>query len=451
MIYPTEIRLAPSVSSMNAFIEPHRQWIESVLGCATSDSLTFELELPFGHFAAEETLNGVPLDRQCLFGADTVRPTVVRWELPPGVSPRIELIHSREQESLITAKKAAWDPHWKETPVALWLKGLDQAVVAVSVPYVSFSEGMRHKWQDWLIVNRAQAAPVLKMLSAMLAERPKRITVIGGKNIPLRQANSGWDSLVLDRTVGELVQRDFEFFLKREEWFRNARMPFRRGYLFYGPPGNGKTSAIRAMLSDRSVSAFSIDFANIELTNEALSDLFEAAQHAVPSMVIFEDLDRVYNDSGETEFVTRISLQHLLNCLDGLGSSDGTIVVATANHPKRLDPAILHRPGRFDRVVPFHPPSLPLRVEYFQKLAVAISDEKAIEAAAQQSEGFSYAQLREAYILAGQCAFQRDEEKIRGQDLTAGIASVRNAANGAEGRLGERGTGFGRHMIKTQA
>jgi len=441
-MYPTEIRLAPSVSSMNAFIEPHRQWIESVLGCATSDSLTFELELPFGHFAAEETLKGVPLDRQCLFAANAVRSAVARWELPPGVSPRIELIHSRVQGSLITAKKVAWDPHWKETPVAMWLKELNHGVVAVSIPYVSFSEGMRHKWQDWLIVNHAEAAPLLKMLSVMLAERPRRITVIGGKNIPLRYADSGWDSLVLDRTVRELVQRDFEFFLKREEWFRNARIPFRRGYLFYGPPGNGKTSAIRAMLSDRSVSAFSIDFANIELTNEALSDLFEAAQHAVPSMVIFEDLDRVYNDKGETEFVTRISLQHLLNCLDGLGSSDGTIVVATANHPKRLDPAILRRPGRFDRVVPFHPPSLPFRVEYFRKLAVAISDEKAIEAAAQHSEGFSYAQLREAYILAGQIAFQRDNEEIRGADLLEGVTGVKCSANGMNGQLGEKGTGF---------
>lgn len=441
-MYPTEIRLAPSVSSMNAFIQPHRQWIESVLGCTTSDSLTFELELPFGHFAAEETLKGVSLDRQCLFGANAVRSAVLRWNLPPGVSPRIELIHSREQESLITAKKSAWDPHWKETPVAMWLKELNHGVVAASIPYVSFSEGMRHKWQDWLIVNRAEAAPVLKILSAMLAERPRRITVIGGKNIPLRHANSGWDSLVLDRTVRELAQRDFEFFLKREEWFRNARIPFRRGYLFYGPPGNGKTSAIRAMLSDRSVSAFSIDFASFDLTNESLSDLFEAAQRAVPSMLIFEDLDRVYNDKGETEFHTRITLQHLLNCLDGLGSSDGTIVVATANHPKRLDPAILRRPGRFDRVVPFHPPTLSLRVEYFRKLAVAISDEKAIEAAAQDSEGFSFAQLREAYILAGQIAFQRDDEGIRGEDLLEGVAGVKRSANGANGQLSEREAGF---------
>ncbi|MGB8676077.1 MAG: hypothetical protein WCD27_17155, partial [Candidatus Acidiferrales bacterium] len=33
------------------FLEPHRQWIECVVGCPTQDSLTLELELPFSHFA----------------------------------------------------------------------------------------------------------------------------------------------------------------------------------------------------------------------------------------------------------------------------------------------------------------------------------------------------------------------------------------------------------------
>jgi len=106
MIQSAEIRLAPAVSAMNAFIEPHRQWIESVLGCVASDSLTFEIDLPFGHFAAEETLKGVPLDRQCLFGTDEVRPLAVRWETAPGISPRIELIHSREAGSLVSRRSA---------------------------------------------------------------------------------------------------------------------------------------------------------------------------------------------------------------------------------------------------------------------------------------------------------------------------------------------------------
>ena len=442
MVSSSEIRLAPVAAVMNTFIEPHREWIERVLGCAMPDSLTFEIDLPFGHFAAEQTLKGVPLDRQCLFGADEVGPFAVRWETAPGVSPRIELIHSREPGSLVTEAKPGWDPHWRETPIAVWLTGLNHALVVATVPYVSFSGGRADRWHDLLMVNRAEVAPALGLLSTMLAKPPKRITVIGGKDIHLRSQDAGWESLVLDDSIKELVQKDFECFLTREAWFRKSHLPFRRGYLFYGPPGNGKTSAIRAMLSNAPISAFGIDFSNTELSNEDLSGLFETAEHKVPSIVIFEDLDRVYNGQGESEFQTRITLQHLLNCLDGLGSTDGTIVVATANHPKRLDPAILRRPGRFDRVVPFHTPSLPLRQEYFQRVAATICDDKAIRMGAEQSDGFSFAQLREAYILAGQIAFQRGDGDICSKDLIVGIEGVKNAMNSANGWPGDRDAGF---------
>jgi hypothetical protein len=62
MICSSEIRLAPSVAAMNAFIEPCREWIESVMGCARSDSVTLEVEVPFGHLVAEEILKGVSLE-----------------------------------------------------------------------------------------------------------------------------------------------------------------------------------------------------------------------------------------------------------------------------------------------------------------------------------------------------------------------------------------------------
>jgi SpoVK/Ycf46/Vps4 family AAA+-type ATPase len=59
-------------------------------------------------------------------------------------------------------------------------------------------------------------------------------------------------------------------------------------------------------------------------------------------MVLLEDLDRAFPKTGETK--SRISLQALLNCLDGVGTGEGIVVVATANEPTILDPAILRGP-----------------------------------------------------------------------------------------------------------
>jgi len=426
---------------MNAHLAPYKQWIENVIGCTPSDSVTFEFEWPFGDIVAEDILQGATLDRRCLTFAPVLRSVLERWELPPGVSPRIELTYSRDSESPITAAKPAWDPHWKETPVALWLKGLDRALVAVSIPYVSFANGLRHEWKDWLIVNRADVAMVLNRLSTMLANPPKQLIVIGGKDIPLSPEEFGWDSLVLEPEVVQFVKNDFDFFLQRESWFRRFRLPFRRGYLLYGPPGNGKTSVARAMASHPNLRAFSIDFSNEELHNDALTELFEAASHAAPSLVIFEDLERLYGNEDEGQNRTRITLQHLLNCLDGLGSKDGTIVVATANKPETLGPAILRRPGRFDRVVQLALPSLKLRCEYITKLSTNL-EPLIVQAAAAESAGFSFAQLREAYILAGQVSFSRADDEITGGDLLEGIRTLRNGVGRIGGKLGCRETGF---------
>ena len=75
-------------------------------------------------------------------------------------------------------------------------------------------------------------------------------------------------------------------------------------------------------------------------------------------MVVLEDLDRALPKIGETK--SRVSLQQLLNCLDGVGTGEGIIVVATANEPTILDSAVLRRPGRFDRVIHFADPDFHL-------------------------------------------------------------------------------------------
>jgi ATP-dependent 26S proteasome regulatory subunit len=99
----------------------------------------------------------------------------------------------------------------------------------------------------------------------------------------------------------------------------------------------------------------------------------------------------------------------LLNCLDGVGTQDGVIVVATANDPTCLDPAILKRPGRFERVVQFRNPDSDLRRQYYRRLSSILTGDE-FEIAIERTEGFSFAQLRETYILGAQSAFEHGRE-----------------------------------------
>jgi hypothetical protein len=95
MSMQTELRFATVIASMKAYLEPHRQWIEAVLGCLEAESVTIELETTFRQFAAGMILSGASLDRQCLVAPDAIRHSAVRRQLPPGVSPRVQVIRRR--------------------------------------------------------------------------------------------------------------------------------------------------------------------------------------------------------------------------------------------------------------------------------------------------------------------------------------------------------------------
>jgi len=151
--------------------------------------------------------------------------------------------------------------------------------------------------------------------------------------------------------------------------------------------------------------------------------MFRCAANTAPSLVVIEDIDRAFPRLPSSGLRCKVSLQQLLNCLDGLDSQDGVVVVATANDPTVLDAAILRRPGRFDRVVALPAPDCELRLRYFRKFNPHL-EEAALFRAAEDSDDFSFAQLKEAYVLAGQRAFERNTP-VTGNDLLEGIRVLR--------------------------
>lgn len=325
-----ELGLTSPVSAMEAFIEGHPGWIETAIGCPRGEALTLELSFPFSHLVIEHMMDGVELDRQCLGVAGALRPLMDRWEAPPGISPRIELIASRDRRARVTERKLAWDPHWKETPIAVWLSGAEHAVVSIDIPYVSFIEKGALTWRQWVMVNRREAAMCVNLLRQL--EPPRRITVVGGRDIPLPENGYDWESVLPDQDLNGTLREDYETFWESEAWFVEQGLPYRRGFLLYGPPGNGKTTVARVMACNPQVTSFSIDFSCEGMPNTALGEMFQAAEDKAPSLIILEDLGRVFG-SGASANQSAVTLQHLLSCLDGLATQTSIVVVATANDP----------------------------------------------------------------------------------------------------------------------
>jgi ATP-dependent 26S proteasome regulatory subunit len=212
------------------------------------------------------------------------------------------------------------------------------------------------------------------------------------------------------------------------------KLPFRRGYLLHGPPGIGKTSAIRGMLTSRGLKAYTIRLFDPQVTDRDLDRLFDRAAQNGPSMILLEDLDRACPRIGQSR--SQISLQALVNGLDGVATADSVITVATANEPAILDPALLRRPGRFDRVILFPNPTSELRKQYFCRYVPARPE---LEPVVEESEGFSFAQLRESFVMAGQRAFESGRD-VTDADLLWGVRSLRKSVQFRS--LNEKSAGF---------
>jgi hypothetical protein len=426
-------------------IERRREWIESELGVPLSSTVFLETRLDLAQIALDDLLGCSAEEESTPKAIRRFRPLIAGVAIPPDFPPLFNVRKGLPSVSLqhlryggLNERQSSPSLEWQDCPVAI--KPLDRAtpLITWNIPYHTGPRSDTECIANMVIARREDAAQVVHLITTLnKRDKKPKIHMLRGSTRAI--ARCDWDDMVLDPKVVSLLKADFDFFFERKEWFRKAQLPHRRGYLLHGPPGNGKSTAIRCMMSCRGLSAYTLRLFDKDVSDGDLEVVFDMALREHPALVVLEDLDRAFPKAGSPK--TNVSFQQLLNTLDGIASGEGIIVVATANEPTLLDPAILRRPGRFDRVVHFPNPNYELRKAYFLSRKYELAS-GAIDRVAQASKGFSFAQLREVYIIAGQQAFER-QDNILETDLLMGICSLRQSVvagsrhNNAAGFLAE--------------
>ncbi len=151
---------------------------------------------------------------------------------------------------------------------------------------------------------------------------------------------------------------DMAKFLVSEQDYLTKGLNYKRGYLFYGPPGNGKTTAIVALAQEMKKHLCIVNLADEGITEKNL--LMAIGQLPKNSIVCFEDIDAInsrqtttgQDDPPKKEDKSPMSLSSILNVLDGVFTPNGLIFIMTTNFKDTLDKALI-RPGRIDRTYEF--------------------------------------------------------------------------------------------------
>lgn len=162
------------------------------------------------------------------------------------------------------------------------------------------------------------------------------------------KAKRALPSVILDKGISDGILEDVHDFMRNGKWYSDRGIPYRRGYLLYGPPGSGKTSFIQALAGELDYNICILNLAEGHLTDDRLNHLMNNLPER--SLLLLEDIDAAFHarkQSGESGFHSSVTFSGLLNALDGVTSSEETITFMTTNHPEKLDPALM-RPGRID-------------------------------------------------------------------------------------------------------
>lgn len=165
-----------------------------------------------------------------------------------------------------------------------------------------------------------------------------------------------FDALFYDQKILDFIGVA-KHWLDSKEFYVSHRIPWRLGAAFYGPPGTGKTSLVRALAQylDLPVEIFDLP----SMSNEELTRKWSRVLNRTPCIVLFEDLDRIFegqNIKGGSIQKPTVTLDCLLNCMSGIEAANGIFVVVTANDITKLDEAlgipdendVSSRPGRLD-------------------------------------------------------------------------------------------------------
>lgn len=227
----------------------------------------------------------------------------------------------------------------------------------------------------------------------------------------MSRPNRSISTVVLEEDQKAMVVEDIKEYLlpATAKWYANRGLPYRRGYLLCGPPGNyiynqscnsercltnstgtGKTSLTMALAGHFNLEVYNLSLNAQNLTDDILASMFTLLPKRC--IVLLEDVDasgirrgdeaptaspkqetkvmnqfQQYNHEFPPSKKSEVSFAGLINAIDGAAAKEGRILIMTTNHRENLDEALI-RPGRVDLQVEFVFASKGVISELFENL-----------------------------------------------------------------------------------
>ena len=239
-----------------------------------------------------------------------------------------------------------------------------------------------------------------------------------------------FDDVVLPEEQKKAIKIGALEFFKKKEIYEKNKIPWKRGMIFSGIPGTGKTMMIKALLSKA-------DCTFIWVTAEMITNpsnvkyIFNMAKELGSTLLVLEDVD---------EFLgSQRCIDALKTTMDGLNEVNGICTIICTNFPDRIPKALL-RPGRVDQVFIFELPNEALRNKILSSIAEPMNIENkdnVLKELAKCTDGLTGAHLKELVVYALLLAADDDRDMILEKDLSTALVKVFDNLNVVNDKIKE--------------
>lgn len=235
----------------------------------------------------------------------------------------------------------------------------------------------------------------------------------------------------IDEVKGEL--EEIVDFLKDPDRFTNLGAKLPKGILLVGPPGTGKTLLARAVAGQAGVPFFYAAGSEFEemfvgVGGSRIRQLFKEARDNSPCIIFIDEIDACGSARTSSPLAPygRITINQLLQEMDGFETKQGIIVIGATNMPDVLDKA-LTRPGRFDTQISVLPPDVRGRREILEHYAskVTSSLHLDLQKIASLTGGMTGADLSNLVNQAALMAAEQSKDLVDMEDFENALDKLR--------------------------
>lgn len=304
------------------------------------------------------------------------------------------------------------------------------------VLYINFGGGWRRKSTVYFRVKDSDKAEKFTeefrkfMQNHNLLRGEKLVFLKDYKFDFLEYPNLDWNDVVLKEDMKEKIILNTIFHLESGVECAIHGVPWRRGLLFGGIAGTGKTQVCR-VLCNKVPEGVTVIWATPKALYEAtcVSLLFEAARYLRPTLLVIEDIDFIGADRSIEDSDI---LGELLTQLDGNDPNHGVFVVATTNRPQLLDIALANRPSRFDIKLDFEVPETAERIKLMKLFTKNMKFENESHGyltdygkLSAMMKGLTGAHIKETFVYAQLKALRDGREALRLDDIIERVNQFR--------------------------